>query len=924
MDILNLGETPEEFVEQEDGSVLILDEEPEQLESTFDENLAETISAKALKEMAAEFCELVEKDKESRKRRDEQYEEGLRRTGLGDDAPGGAEFEGASKVVHPVLAEACVDFSSRAIKELFPAQGPVKSYLAGENSPEKTERTLRKVKFMNWQLTTQMQEYRAELEQLLTQLPMGGSQYQKFWYDERLRRPAVEFVPVDEMLLPYATTNFYTSSRITHRQLITKYEFKRRVNSGLYRDIFDPAITPLPESTLAGSANDRIEGREEDGYNDDGLRAILEIYTDYEFEEDELVDDDNPAPYIITIDEDTEEVLAVYRNWDETNESRLKLDWFVEWKFIPWRGAYGIGLPHLIGGLAAALTGSLRALLDSAHINNAPTMLKLRSGRVVGQNTQVNVTQVCDIEGPANIDDIRKLAMPMPFNPPSPVLAGLMDKLYALAKGVVSTADDQLAATVGDRTPVGTTMALIEQGSVIYSAVHARLHESQKRALQILQRLDLVYLPEQDLSALGEITVTSEDFANTLDVIPVSDPSIFSESQRFAQVQALIQMSADQAVPWNKVELYRRAMRQMRIEAIDDILKAPPEPLTADPATENAGTTQEGRPLKASQEQDHMAHIQSHLAAIAAPWVMANPQVPPNVVKGVLGHVNEHIQMLVSNAVAETVQQIISDYSMQMMPITPEQAVVIATQQATQQLGPQLQNIMQQMGQIDQVVSQRTPPPQMPPEVQASIQIAQMEIQRKTQADQASMQAEQAKYQASMQIEQAKLQNGQQADQAKLQMQQAEMQMRQQLDQQRMQFEQQIQQARLQFEQQLGFARHELNKMTAQTQAQATQSTLQTKSQIDLMKNEQNNHQKQVTELLKNRDDNKTNMEIAQQKLAADLQVEAAKLSMQELDKTAEITKGMAGVQDSLNKVLSDKLGGAVDEAMVIIETKEL
>lgn len=917
MDIQNLGEMPEEFLEQEDGSVIISDGAVPVEESMFDENLADSLPADVLQEVVTEFCELIEKDKESRKRRDEQYEEGLRRTGLGDDAPGGAEFEGASKVVHPVLAEACVDFSSRAIKELFPAIGPVKSYTVGETSPEKTERSVRKARFMNWQLTTQMQEYRGELEQLLTQLPMGGSQYQKFWYDERLRRPAVEFVAVDEVLLPFACTNFYTSPRVTHRQLITKYEFKRRVKSGLYRDIFDPSNPSMPESTLAGTANDKIEGRENDGYNDDGLRALLEIYTDFEFADDKAADEQT-APYIITIDEDTEEVLAVYRNWREGDENLTKLDWFVEWKFIPWRGAYGIGLPHLIGGLAAALTGSLRALLDSAHINNAPTMLKLRSGRVVGQNTQVNVTQVCDIEGPANIDDIRKLAMPMPFNPPSPVLAGLMDKLYALAKGVVSTADDQLA-NIGDRTPVGTTMSLIEQGSVIYSAVHARLHESQKRALQILQRLDLVYLDDQDLTLLGEQVIEAEDFAYTLDVIPVSDPTIFSESQRFAQVQSLVQMSADQAVPWNKIELYRRAMRQMRIENIDEILPTPPEPLTADVATENAAATQEGKQLKAVPDQDHMSHIQAHLVAISAPWVLNNPLVPPPVVKAVLQHINEHIQMLAASVVGSMTQQIMQAAQMQMQQISPEQAMVMAQQQAAQQLQQQLQPVLQQIAQIDQAIQQRTPPPEMPPEVQASIQIAQMEIQRKTQADQASMQNDQAKMQMQMQSDQAKMQIDQSKVQMQMQTDQVKMQMQQQLEQAKLQ----MSQAEAQFAQQLAMEKQQASMMIAQAKVMATEQATQLKAEIDMLRNKHDNHQKQVTELLKNRDDNETNLAIALQKIQSNIEMHNSKLAMQKADNTAEITQSMAELQGALSGVLQDKIGGAIDEATVVIESKE-
>jgi len=419
----------DDLILEEDGSVIIEDlMSVEVSESDFYENLAEKLPETLLTQVAEELHEAVTRDKESRKKRDEQYEEGLRRTGLGDDAPGGAEFDGASRVVHPVLAEACVDFSSRAIRELFPAQGPVKTSVVGETTPQKLERAERKKRFMNWQLTSQIGEYRAELEQLLTQLPMGGSQYQKFWYDEKLGRPRTEFVPIDDIYLPYSATDFYTTPRLTHRQLISRSEFQSRVKSGLYRDVFITDPNHLPESSASEQANDKIEGREEDGYNEDGLREVWEVQVNWAFEEDTFSAGE-PPPYILTIDEDTHKILSIYRNWRESDARFRKLDWIVEWKFIPWRGAYAIGLPPLIGGLSAALTGSLRALLDSAHINNAASMLKLKSGRVVGQNTQVNVTQVTEIEGPAGIDDIRKLAMPMPFNPPSPVLLELMGQI---------------------------------------------------------------------------------------------------------------------------------------------------------------------------------------------------------------------------------------------------------------------------------------------------------------------------------------------------------------------------------------------------------------------------------------------------------------------------------------------------------------
>lgn len=859
---LEIGEIPDEFIENEDGSVEIpLEGEYEEEEGDFLENLAEKISEDTLNLIGGELVDLVEKDKKSREKRDKQYEEGLRRTGLGDDAPGGAEFDGASKVVHPVLAEACVDFSSRAIKELFPASGPVKPWVNGDVTPSKLEKASRKTRFMNWQLTTQIKEYRDELEQLLTQLPMGGSQYQKFWRDDKRKRICCEFVPVDEILLPYSATNFYTAPRVTHRQLISRSTFRSRVRSGLYRDVFISDTNQVPEESLASRANDKIEGREEDGYNEDGLRAVLEIYCWQELDEDS-VSQGEYAPYIITIDEDTEKVLSVYRNWEEDDATFEKLEWMVEWKFIPWRGAYAIGLPHLIGGLSAALTGALRALLDSAHINNAPTMLKLKSGRIVGQNTQVNVTQVHDIEGPAGIDDIKKLAMAMPFNPPSPVLSDLMDKLYGLAKGVVSTAEDKVGQ-IGDRTPVGTTMALIEQGSNTYSAIHARLHESQKRALSIVHRLNAAYLDDDtQVEELGEMVISREDFTGTLDVVPVSDPTIFSESQRFAQSQAILQMAAGDAqnpkIPWNQVAVRRRMLKQMRIENIDELLPPEQEEVTSDVLTENTQGIKGAR-LKAAKEQDHMAHVIGHISFVEAPMQLANPLVNPQALMAILVHVNEHLQMHVAQQVANTARMMAQQSGVMVTPQDEDKLLADATKQANVAMAQQLGGLLEQLGQLQQQIQQRVPKPPMDPAVQASIQIAQMDTQRKTQLDQATIQLKQQESQLKQQSEQAKIA----------------------MDQARVQFEQQREASREQFEQ-----------FMEQIRVRQESESEQLRARIEMMKNEQDNHQKQMTELLKNRDDNETKLIIERMKAALSDKELDGNLTAQTIEMLKKILNG--------------------------------
>ena len=431
--------------EQPDGSAIIEMENGPEFNPDFYDNLADSIDPGVLSSLTFRYMDLLESDKEARSKRDEQYEEGIRRTGMGKDAPGGATFPGASKVVHPVMAEACVDFSSAAIKEMFPPDGPVRVQVLGEATPDKVDVAERKRDFMNWQITEQIEEFKDEEEQLTTQLPLGGSQYLKMWYEAKKKRPMVEFVPIDNILLPFASVNFYTSQRVTEVQDITEDTFLQRVDLGIYRDIesYTSSDSPLNDQTQSEKANNKIEGKDLPSKNIDGLRRVYEITCFLRLDDDSITDGKR-APYILTIDETTSKVLSLYRNLESGDEKMEKLDWYVEFKLIPWRGAYAIGLPHLIGGLSAALTGALRALLDAAHINNSQTMLKLKGGRIGGQSDRIEPTQVIEIEGAPGVDDVRKLAMPMPFNPPSSVLFNLLGWLTDAAKGVVTTAEEKI------------------------------------------------------------------------------------------------------------------------------------------------------------------------------------------------------------------------------------------------------------------------------------------------------------------------------------------------------------------------------------------------------------------------------------------------------------------------------------------------
>jgi hypothetical protein len=766
---LESDEVEEEVIEMEDGSVVVnfIPTKSPQEAPEFYSNLAEEFDDSLLQALANEYLDLIDVDQESRKQRDKQYEEGLKRTGLGKDAPGGATFDGASKVVHPVMAEACVDFAASSSKELLPPEGVVKSNIKGNADRIKEETADRKVSFLNWQLSEQIPEYRDEMEQLLTQLPLGGSQFLKWRYDSEQARPTCEWVAIDNILLPYASTNFYTSPRVTEVQDITEDTFLQRVEQGIYIDIDTvySSDAPLNDQTSSQKANNKIEGKEEPSKNIDGLRRVYEI-TCFMRLDDDPETEGRRAPYIMTIDETTSKVIALYRNWECNDEKFEKLEWYVEFKFIPWRGAYAIGLPQLIGGLSAALTGSLRALLDAAHINNSQTMLKLKGGRIGGQSDRIEPTQVIEIEGAPGVDDVRKIAMPMPFNPPSSVLFNLLGWLTDAAKGVVTTSEEK----IGDATsnmPVGTTQALIEQGAKVFSSIHARLHRSQAKSLAIISRLNHWYLQDMDNQSGTEVEV--RDFAYNNDVRPVSDPNIFSETQRLAQNQALLQM-ATSAPPgmFNIRAVYRRVLGQLKIPAIDEVLPNPLGAKESNPALENVSMTM-GRAAAAYPDQDHIAHIKIHLEYANNPAYGANPVIGPIFAPHALEHIKQHLtlhylqSMRAYVAEAQGGRDTLELHQEKPLDQEAQQALVIASQlvaqDSQQTMAPfvqQIQGLAQKVQQAQQAKQQQAA--ESDPTAQVILKTQMAETQRKQAESQARMQLENQKDQQEYQLKIAELQ----------------------------------------------------------------------------------------------------------------------------------------------------------------------
>lgn len=738
LEALPAPSAPLDVEELEDGSAIVnlqADEAEEREEAEFSANLADGyLSSSDLTELGSSLSELIDSDKESRTERDKQQALGIQRTGLGGEAPGGAEFEGSSRAVHPMLAKGCVDFASKAIKELYPAAGPCKTQVIGEATDAKLDKAERKKTYINWQLTTQVQENRAEFESLLSQLPLGGSQYKRWWWDAGQKRLRTETVYVDDVFLPYNQNDFYSSYRVTHRQYISQVELDRRTAAGLYCEV-NGVGTPvgMQDQSSSKQATDKIEGSEEDtaAYNKEGLREVYMCYVDLELDADTQADEGRTAPYIVHVEAYSNKVLGVYRNWAEDDPTFAKKPWMVEYTFVPWRGGRGIGLTHLIGSLSAAATGALRALLDAAHINNFPGGLKLRGGRTAGQSITVNATELAEIDAPPGVDDIRKLVMAFPFNGPSAVLQNLLEWLTQQAETVVATAGEKIADG-GANMPMGTALALIEQGSTNFSAIHSRLHAALRKELEIVHRLNAEHLSDKEVVAeLGELVVSRADFQGPLDVIPVSDPNIFSEAQRYAQLQAVMQLKADPAFAqfFDPAKLLRRALKLLQIPSVEDIANLPKEPSRLDALEENyICAAPEPSPLKVYADQEDLAHLEAHVHFMTSPMFGANPIIAPQALPPLIQHCKEHLMAFYrkhSKAAAGALLQVAQTQSIEVTEHDAQaKGAAFADQLMANLLGS---TVMPGLASAVAMVKQLTPPPPASPDATLS-NTTQMEV----------------------------------------------------------------------------------------------------------------------------------------------------------------------------------------------------
>jgi hypothetical protein len=740
----------------------------EEQETQFDQNLAEVIDENELKRKSSTLLRFYELDESARSEWKRRYESGLKTL----DPEGGLQeseeiraSRGLSTIVHPLIAEAATQFNARAVAELYPSGGPVKTTIVGEATEEVEEQARRVRDFMNYQITEEMPEYFPDLDQMLFQLPLVGNTFKKVWWDVNLNRQCSQFVKAEDFVVAPESKDLQTSPRYSHLIRMPRNDYNRYVEAGYYLSVKYSGSSIDP----AGNTTKDIEGVDPSADDsEDEIITLIEMHVYETFdgvdgmsseEDDEVV----ALPYVVTIDYDSERIVSVRRNWEEQDETQQRLDWFVSYKFLPGTGFYGFGLYHMIGGLGKAATGALRALLDSAAFSNMQGGFKLK-GRVSGGDIEVNPGEFVDLE--ATVDDVGKAIMPLPFKEPSGTLFQLMGFMVDAGRRFAATADLNVG-DVNPNAPVGSTVALIEQGSKSFSAIHKRLHNSQGQEFRMLAKLNADNLPEQiEFSASGQDTIIyAADFDDRIDVVPVSDPNIFSTAQRIAQAQAVMEMARSAPELHDLYEAYKRMYEAIRIPNIDEVLKPPEEAPRLDPIDENM-TVMYGKAIKAFPEQDHDSHIMVHMQFLNDPSLAGNPTMGSQVAPILLSHIAEHIALLYRTRMQASIGVPLPDVpnlrdpKFQFQDIDPELDMIISSRAAqVVQQAPQMQPIQAIAGQQQQ--QQQQDP------LQYAQQLAELEAQSLVQRTQSEIASDQAKAQSDIQIDQAKAQSDIQIDQIK-------------------------------------------------------------------------------------------------------------------------------------------------------------
>ena len=653
--------------EEDGGATISFDPEAVNQPGTNEhfDNLADLLPEEVLGRLGSDLYENYTQYKASRKDWEDGYTKGLDLLGFKYQTRS-QPFTNASGATHPVLAEAVTQFQAHAYKELLPANGPVHTQIMGVVNKQKEDQATRVKNFMNYQLMNKMKEYEPEFDQLLFYLPLSGSAFKKVYYDELLDRAVSKFVPADDLIVPYTATSLEDAEAVVHVLKISENDLRKKQVSGFYRDV---EITPgYSQETEVEKKERELEGVRKT--RDEQMFTILEFHTNLDLEGFEDKDmEQNPTgiklPYIVTIDTSSREVLSVRRNYKAEDPLKNKIEYFTHFKFLPGLGFYGFGLIHMIGGLSRTATNALRQLLDAGTFSNMPAGFKQRGIRVRDEAQSIQPGEFRDVDAPGG--NIRDAFMPLPFKEPSATLLQLMGIVVQAGQRFAAIADMQ----VGDgnqQAAVGTTIALLERGSRVMSAIHKRLYVALKQEFTLLAEVFKPYLPpEYPYDVVGaQRSIKVSDFDDKIDIIPVADPNIFSQSQRITLAQTELQLAMSNPGMHNLYEAYRDMYTAIGVKDVNRILPPPQPPMPMDPAAENI-LAMTGKPFQAFKGQDHRAHITSHLNFMATNMVKNNPMIMGALQKNIFEHISLMAQEQLEVEFREEIQQLMQLQQMAQM-----------------------------------------------------------------------------------------------------------------------------------------------------------------------------------------------------------------------------------------------------------------
>jgi hypothetical protein len=671
------------------GQEVLIDDEilPEEPQIGFNANLAEALPNDILGSIANDLLSSIKGDKQSRSEWEKTYTDGLKYLGMKFDEGRSQPFEGSSGVIHPILAESVTQFQAQAYKEMLPAKGPVKTEIIGARTVETENQAERVQEFMNYYIMNVMKEYDPELDQMLFYLPLAGSAFKKVYFDFVLNRAISKFIPPEDLIVPYEAADISSAERITHVINMSSNEIKKQQLTGFYANVDIGSDGYADDMSEIEEAIDEIQGISP-SYKENRNRTVYEVHTvlDIEGYEDRDAEGNTTGlklPYIVTIEESSQTILSIRRNYLENDLLKNKINYFVQYKFMPGLGFYGLGLSHMIGGLSKASTSILRQLIDAGTLANLPAGFKARGMRIRDEDEPLQPGEFRDIDTTGG--SLKENLIPLPVKEPSNVLMQLLGLLIDSGKRFAAIADMNIG-DVNQAMPVGTTVALLERGTKVMSAIHKRLHYSQKLEFGLLAKVFSESLPPvyNFQVGSGQNQIKQQDFDNRVDVIPVSDPNIFSQSQRVTLAQELLQMVQSNPQihgPMGIYEAYRRMYSALGVDNVDSLLMPPPDmtPKPVDAGLENASLLM-GQPAQAFPEQNHQAHIETHRSLFFTDLVKDSPQVQALIISHCMQHLQFLAAQLAQEQMPDEMKQRIAEIQAQMQQVSPEEAQAIGQQ----------------------------------------------------------------------------------------------------------------------------------------------------------------------------------------------------------------------------------------------------